>query len=255
MFSCAVFVCEMSKKMHIVLAFFLSVFSAILVVLNFNQNHDLALEKNGRNSAMFTNDYPRYNRSANSVQISDNLIYKEIKPYRSQNISSKTLSFTPPLYKASDLPVVSYVGQKQGNNSFQNYNSYLQNARNNNVYERFTGGSFVSQYGTGSENFKINNNINAGFISYRSGVHTQANVEKQSSGVIAGGVGDLGGNLFASASSTPSFAKSDMFSSNIGVDPGGDPGDPGEMIPVPDGMFLLILMSLIYTIVIFVRKK
>jgi len=243
----------MSRKMHIVLAFILSVFSIVLVVMNFNQYSELErIESKG--SVTLHVEYPQYKRTEVSVQISSNPIFKDLKPYKSTN-RNVTRTVQQPGFLSGNFSAESILHQTSGVNSGQPNNNQVQSLNSMKSNPGMTN-SFVGQYSAGNSNINSNNrgtvNHFSGFSSVQLNHRNQTKLESQ---LYARGQNNFNGSLFGQAVSEPSFAKSSLTFEPLGIDPGGDPEDPGQMIPVPDGLFFLIFISLLYGLYLLFGKK
>jgi hypothetical protein len=108
-------------------------------------------------------------------------------------------------------------------------------------------GNFNASSGNQSFNFRSSEN------SFSTGVQRTHN--QSQTDLIAGTRISFGSSIFGSADNRPAFAMSDFLFDPLGIDPGGDPEDPGQMIPVPDGVLCMIFMTLLYMIVVFVRRS
>jgi hypothetical protein len=247
----------MSRKMHIVLAFILSIFSAVLVVLNYNQYIELAVIESRKDVAVHA-AYPHYKRISGPVQVADNPIYKEIKPFRStaRNVVQGTQQ---PGVLSGNFSAASIARQTSNISSFQNFNLPAQNF-NSRRDDRNVGNPFVGQYSPGGVSVaSVNGNFGNNLSGFRSGSNIQRNQDRPQSELIARGQSSFDNSMFGSTEAGPSFAKSDLMSTPLGIDPGGDPDDPlgppTPMIPVPDGLVFLLLIAAFYSILLFLRKK
>ncbi len=239
--------------MHIVLAFILSIITAALVLLNYNQYSELAVIESRRNVNMHT-IFPHYKRVSGPVQVSENPIYSEIKPYKSivRNAGQRVQQ---PGVLSENFSAGSMVRHNSAISLNQSVNlkEQFQNQRRTDDYLTNT---FVGQYGSGGINMITYNGVNAQNLSgFRVSAYNQSMQDRQQSELTAKDKNSFTGSMFGQTESGPSFAKSNFMSTPLGIDPGGDPDDPGQMIPVPDGLFFLLSISLLYSLFLLIRRK
>jgi hypothetical protein len=241
----------MSKKMHIVLAFILSIFSTVLVVMNYNQYNELEVIESKRSIAVHAT-YPQFKSVPAPVQVADNSIYKEIKPYKSTSRGTgQTLQQPGVLSGNFSTGSISRPTNEVG--SFQNFNV---TTRNFGKADRNNGITLVGQNSPGGVNMISNNSYyGQSNFGYSAGSFSQRSQDRPQSELIARGQSTFGSDMFGSTDAGPSFAKSDIMFNPLSVDPGGDPEDPGEMIPVPDGLLFLIFAAIIYGFYLLSKKS
>lgn len=243
--------------MHIVLAFILSIFSAVLVVLNYNQYNELS-EIESRRSVAMQVSYPQFKRSSGPVQVTVDPVYKEIKPYKPSSRNSGS-TVQQPGFLSGNFSAGSIVRQSTVINSGQNESLQDFSMKPGRIDRNFSN-TFVGQYGMGGVNMiSHNGSVVQNQNVFRNSQLNQRNQDRPQSELIARGQSSFSSNMFGATEAGPSFAKSDLMSTPLGIDPGGDPDDPlgppTPMIPVPDGLAFLIFISLFYSLFVFLRKR
>lgn len=221
----------MNKKIYIV--FVLTLFSLLVIVvfLNIKQN----VLYNESSFAVFLSRGHANEVDMYTLQSSSNSSYKNIKPRKSKfgASSSGTLGLATPLNNQSRMN-----GRSTNRSSYAVANNLVS------ANQSPLGISYNQANSLTSSNEGIGSG--SGFLGY-SGKSAGAS----SGGGGGGGLGMSNGGLLASQSSfgsqTSLLAPPTYGGGPLIMDPGGDPL-PAEMIPVGDGLGLLLIFGLFYAV-------
>lgn len=212
----------MNRTKHILLVSALSILSAIVVVLNVQQERIYHITSNAILSPSTYQAAP----NADVISILDGK--QEIKPYKSSNqsgqayvesfsITSPTTALSSSMF-ASSSPVQG--GVSNGNSSLNSNRSVR--SSNYNAATTSTLGVSAMAYASKRSNGGNSSSSGSGLVSFKGSF--------------------LGSSIFSDNNSGLSVEETTLGS----ADPGGDP--EGDAIPVPDGLFFLLALALAYLV-------
>lgn len=246
----------MNKLIYILFTIILTLLSVVMVFLNFRQNRSLNADKTYVVSP------------TNSLSQSKAVSFRNKKggveyPSFNPRSGSPAPKVNPSSRVAFDYTVVSIdKSQVQSSSGYSGKQSYIRNYSRAVPESSRSSVSLPAYSGAGSRSnpsaYKVQNSLYAGnshVQPFSRQTSNFQNVGSSSSETSQDGIFSSG--LLASSGQTRQGANSASMADPLAVDPGGDPEDPGEMIPVPDGMLVMLMFVLLYILYIsvFVRKK
>lgn len=228
----------MSKGAHILLAFILSAFSAVLIYLNYQQTF---VNDVGDNVVVIINDgNPVPIFSGNDV-VDPKSSFRHLKPHRSSRSrnavqNQQQVDLNNPLSGGllSSGPQGSTTARANSTPASVNSVTPIDLRRDQSAMSRNTSASYFAN--------DFNSVTRERVMAYQQLSAFQSTASRASSHNVR-----IANNLSGDNQIRQSFNLNQPFDP-VGPDPGGDP-NPGDMIPVPNGVLYLISLLLVYFVI------
>lgn len=220
--------------------------SGIMVYLNFQQNRKFSTDSSSEQSPFFSIAKPRVISYQNKSGVTE---YNTVKQY-------KRSSRANPAYNtrmAFDYTMVSIEGSRVKSGSavsgIRSYSagyskSVPESSRSTVSLPAYSGAR--STVNPSANKVNNSNSMYAGTYKVQPFSRQSSNLQNVSTSSSVSDKSELfNSGLLASSGQTRQSANVATLE-ELTVDPGGDPDDPGEMIPVPDGLVFLLFAALLY---------